>query len=109
MKSINRVTLAGHLGLPPEMVKDKNGDAFARLSIATNYKNGENEKTDWHKVRVWGSKAKYCEKNLSKGDPIVIEGYLSSYKYQDEAGNTQKVMTINSRDIFVQAIPGTKE
>ena len=72
MASLNKVFLIGRLGRDPEMRYTASGQAVATLSVATDesYKaqDGQKvEKTEWHRVIVWGKQAEFCANYLSKG------------------------------------------
>ncbi len=90
--SINKVTLVGNLGQDPEIRSTQSGDKIANLSVATSEswkdKNtGERkEKTEWHRVCIFGPLAEVAEKYLRKGSKIYIEGQLQTRKWQDQSG-----------------------
>jgi single-strand DNA-binding protein len=88
MKGMNRVFLMGRLGSNPELLVSKNGKNFTKISLAVSRRqraeNGEYEnKTDWHRVMVWGKTAQNCCDHLQKGSPIAVEGSLTQVKYVD--------------------------
>ena len=93
MGSVNKVTLIGNVGQDPEIRKTQNGDIIANLSIATSEswkdKNtGERkEKTEWHKVSIFGKTAEVVEKYVTKGSKLYIEGQLQTRKWTDKDGN----------------------
>ena len=85
MNGFNKVILLGTLGSDPRIFTSKEGKEFAALSLATNrtWRNKEGvieEKTDWHRVTVWGKAANRCQTHLRKGSKVCVEGYLSSYE-----------------------------
>ena len=90
--SINKVILIGNLGKDPEVRHLENGAAVANLPIATSEtykdrKTGErNTQTEWHNIVVRNKAAEICEKYLSKGDKVYIEGRLKTRKWQDDKG-----------------------
>jgi single-strand DNA-binding protein len=95
--SVNKVILVGHLGANPEVRFTPSGAAVANFSIATNEvwndKNGQKqEKTEWHRIVVWGKLAQLCGEYLSKGRQAYIEGRLQTRQWQDKDGQT-KYMT----------------
>lgn len=86
--AINRVFISGRLGQNPELKKSENGSFFTVLKIATQryfYREADSyeETTDWHDVFVWGRQGENCQKHLSKGQCVSIEGYLKNYKGDD--------------------------
>ena len=92
MASLNKVMLIGNLGQDPEMTYTQGGTAKAQLSIATQEKwkdkGGEaKEKTEWHRVIVWGKLAEICGQYLSKGRQVFIEGRLQTRSWEDKDGN----------------------
>jgi len=95
----NRVQLIGHLGVDPEVKTLDSGKKVARFSLATNDeytgKNGEKVKqTQWHQLVVWGKLADTCEKYLSKGKEIAIEGKLTYRTWDDKDGKTHNMTEI---------------
>jgi len=86
---MNQVVLAGFLGKDPQIVKRENF-SIARLSIATKMYRNKEQATDWHEVEAFGANADYIEKNLRKGDFIVVSGYLTTTAYTDKSGQERK-------------------
>lgn len=92
MSSLNKVILIGNLGKDPEVRTMQSGDKVASLSIATSetWKDkatGEKkEKTEWHRVSVFGNVANVCENYLAKGSKVYIEGKLETRKWTDQSG-----------------------
>ncbi|WP_137938875.1 single-stranded DNA-binding protein [Chitinivorax sp. B] len=92
MASLNKVMLIGNLGRDPEVRYMPNGDAVANLAIATtdNWKDKSGEKqerTEWHRVVMYGRQAEIAGEYLKKGRPVYIEGRLQTRKWQDQQGN----------------------
>ncbi len=91
--TLNKVMLIGHLGDEVKMHYFEGGGSVGRFPIATNetYTNKQtNERvtnTEWHNVVVRNKGAEICEKYLSKGDKVYIEGRLKTRKWQDDKGN----------------------
>lgn len=96
--SLNKVMLIGHLGENVKMHYFEGGNCIGRFSLATNevYVNKTtNEKitsTEWHNLVVKNKAAEICEKYLSKGDKIYVEGRIKTRHWQTEDG-TQKSLT----------------
>src|SRR5665213_3596767 len=85
MNGLNKVIIVGTLGSDPKNITGKDGKTFTSLSLATNrfWKNKEGtveRRTDWHRVTVFGKKGILCQEYLKKGNPVCIEGYLSTYE-----------------------------
>ena len=91
MPSLNKVLLIGRLGQDPKLNYLQNGTPVASLSLATDEsykdKNGNKvERTEWHRVVVWGKQAEFCANYLSKGRLVFVEGKLQTRKWQDRQG-----------------------
>ncbi|MGE0762060.1 MAG: single-stranded DNA-binding protein [Bdellovibrionales bacterium] len=91
MAGINKVILVGRLGTDPEVKTVSGGNTVARLSLATsetwNDKNGQKqERTEWHRVVVWGKLAELCGRYLSKGRQVYIEGRIQTRQWEDQQG-----------------------
>lgn len=90
--TLNKVILIGHLGEEVKMHYFENGNCIGRFPLATNeiYINKTtNEKitsTEWHNLVVRNKAAELCEKHLSKGDKIYIEGRIRTRQWQTEDG-----------------------
>jgi len=91
MASVNKVILIGNLGRDPETRYTTSGDAVTNLNIATSEtwkdKAGEKqEKTEWHRVVLFGRLAEIAGEYLKKGRSVYIEGRLQTKKYTDKDG-----------------------
>ena len=91
MASVNKVILLGNLGRDPETRYTTGGDAVTNLNIATSEqwkdKNGEKqERTEWHRVVLFGRQAEIAGEYLKKGRSVFIEGRLQTRKYTDKDG-----------------------
>ena len=89
--SLNKVILVGNLGRDPEVRAMQSGDKVANLNIATSErwkdKDGQpQEKTEWHRVVVFGRIAEVAEQYLRKGSKVLIEGKLQTRKWTDNQG-----------------------
>lgn len=94
MASVNRVILIGNLGRDPEIRYATSGDAIANFSIATTEtwkdKSGEKqEKTEWHRISMFGRLAEIAVEYLKKGSSVYIEGRLQTRKWQNKEGQDQ--------------------
>lgn len=104
--TLNKVTLIGHLGDEVKMHYFEGGNSIARFSIATNevYINKTtNEKitsTEWHNIVVRNKAAELCEKYLSKGDKIYIEGKIRTRHWQTEEGVTKHTSEIQATEFI---------
>ncbi len=104
--SLNKVMLIGHLGKKPELRYLPQGErAVAKFSLATNERyfnpstNESNDRTEWHKIVTWGKLAEFCEKYLSTGKQIYLEGKLRTRKWQDKDGNQRYTTEIEAENI----------
>lgn len=99
MPSINRVTLAGHLGKDPETKTFSNGGSVCNFSIATSEawtdkRTGEKkERTDWHNIVANGKTGEIAQKYLAKGAAVLIEGGIRQRSYEKD-GQTRYVTEI---------------
>ena len=90
--SVNKVILVGNLGRDPEIRTMQSGDKVANLSLATSEtwndrQTGERrERTEWHRVVIFGRVADVAEQYLRKGSKIYVEGSLQTRKWQDQSG-----------------------
>lgn len=89
--SLNKVTLIGNLGKDPEIRYSKDNQPIANLTIATSEKwkdqSGQyQERTEWHRVVVFGNLADVVSKYLKKGSTVYFEGKLQTRKWQDKDG-----------------------
>jgi single-strand DNA-binding protein len=86
-EGLNRVLLLGNLGADPELRVTPGGQAVLKLRLATNESyvdknNVRQERTEWHRVTVWGRRAEALGKFLTKGDSLFIEGRLQTSSYE---------------------------
>ena len=92
MSGINKVILVGNIGVKPEGKYSSNGSAIANFSVATsetwNDKNSgeKQEKTEWHRVSLYGKLAEIAGQYLDKGSKVYVEGKLQTRKWQDQSG-----------------------
>lgn len=89
---VNKVIIIGNLGADPELRYTQAGQAVANFRVATNErwtdKDGQTqERTEWHRIVVWGRQAENCEKYLSKGRQVYVEGRLQTREWDDKDGN----------------------
>ena len=92
MGSVNKVILVGNLGRDAELRYTPGGAAVATLNMATtevwNDKGGQRqEKTEWHRIVLWGKTAESLNEYLTKGKQIYVEGRLQTRQWDDKDGN----------------------
>jgi single-strand DNA-binding protein len=92
-RGVNKVILVGNLGNDPETRAMPSGSTVTNLSVATNEswkdkQTGEQkDRTEWHKVAMFGRLAEIAAEYLRKGSQVYIEGKLRTRKWQDKQGN----------------------
>ncbi|MBL7686198.1 MAG: single-stranded DNA-binding protein [Deltaproteobacteria bacterium] len=112
--SVNKVILIGNLGNDPEIRYTPSGAAVANFNIATNEnwkdKNGQDqERTEWHRIVVWGKLAELCGEYLSKGRTVYAEGRLQTREWNDKDGNKRYTTEIIANTIqFLSGPTGDK-
>lgn len=110
MASFNRVVIMGNLGQDPEVKTFDNGSSVTNLSVATTRKwkdkdGNPQEKTNWHRVKVWGKQGENCAKFLAKGRGVLVEGELDYDQYEKDG---HKMFATNLVASNVQFLPGNK-
>jgi single-strand DNA-binding protein len=92
-RGINKVILVGHLGVDPETRYMPSGSAVTNLRLATSeawkdkQTGDQQERTEWHRVAMFGRLAEIAAEYLRKGSQVYIEGSLRTRKWQDKDGN----------------------
>lgn len=112
MSGVNKVIVLGRLGADPEVKNVSANQTVARLSIATSEnwtdKEGQKqERTEWHRIVVWGKLAELCGKYLVKGRQVYVEGRLQTRSWEDPQG--QKKYTTEIVANTVQFLGGGNE
>lgn len=112
MAGINKVILVGRLGADPEVKTISGGNTVARLNLATSEnwtdKEGQKqERTEWHRVVVWGKLADLCGRYLSKGRQVYVEGRLQTRSWEDQQGQKRYTTEIVANTVqFLGAAAG---
>ena len=106
MGSVNKVILIGNLGADPELKYTPSNRALCNLRIATTDvfkdKGGQRqERTEWHRVTVWGDQAENCSKYLSKGRSVYVEGRLQTRSYDKEGQKHYATDVVADRVVFL--------
>lgn len=102
--SVNKVILVGRLGQNPEVRYTPSGAAVANFSLATNEswmdKSGQKqERTEWHRIVVWGKMAETCNQYLTKGRQVYVEGKLQTRQWQDKDNQTKYTTEIQAQTV----------
>lgn len=109
-RGVNKVILIGNLGADPEVRFMPNGGAVASITIATSESwrdkaSGEpREKTEWHRVSLFGKLAEVAGEYLKKGSQVYIEGQLQTRKWQDQSGQDRY-----TTEVVVQGFNGVMQ
>src|SRR5262249_7073344 len=106
MGSVNKVILIGNLGADPELKYTPSSRPLCNLRIATTEvfkdKAGQRqERTEWHRVTVWGDQAENCSKYLSKGRSVYIEGKLQTRSYDKDGQKHYATDVVADRVVFL--------
>ena len=101
MGSVNKVILVGNLGRDAELRYTPGGAAVATLNLATtevwNDKQGQRqEKTEWHRIVLWGKQAESLQEYMTKGKQIYVEGRLQTRQWDDKDGNKRYTTEIKA-------------
>ena len=103
-RSLNKTMIIGNLGADPEVRTTPGGTRVATLSVATSRswtgKTGDQqERTEWHRIVVWGKSAENCAQFLQKGRSVYIEGKLQTQEWEDKDGNKRKTTEIVAQTV----------
>jgi len=114
MASWSKTTILGNLGADPDVRRLDNGNVVATLSVATSEKwkdkdGNQQEKTEWHRVSVWNKTAELCEKYLSKGRQVLVEGQNETRKWQDKDGVDRYTTEIKAHRVVFLGGDGKRE
>ena len=107
MGSVNKVILVGNLGRDAELRYTPGGAAVATINMATTEvwndkaSGQKQEKTEWHRVVLWGKSAESLSEYLTKGKQIYVEGRLQTRKWQDKDGNDKYTTEIRGDRIVL--------
>lgn len=106
MSSVNKVTLLGRTGSDPEIKYTAGGTAVAKFNLATSEswkdKGGvKQEKTEWHKVVVFGKLAETVAEYVHKGDQLYLEGKLTTRSWDDKDGVKKYTTEVNMTQLVL--------
>ena len=105
MAGVNKVILIGNLGRDPELRYTQSGQAVVNFTLATSENwndrsSGERiERTEWHRIVVWGRSGEMCAKYLSKGRTVYVEGRLQTREWEDREGQKRRTTEINAQTV----------
>lgn len=109
---LNRACLLGNLGQDPELKFTQGGQAVLRLSLATaqswvDGRGERHERTDWHRIIVWGKRAEGLNKILSKGTRVYVEGSIQTRSWDDKKTGEKRYATeIVANNVVLCGGPG---
>ena len=105
-RGLNKVMVIGHLGRDPEMRYTPAGRPVTNFNVATsrswNTSNGDRRtETEWFNIVAWGNLAEICNKYLSKGQQVYIEGRLQTRHWEDDEGNKRSTVEVVAREMVM--------
>ncbi len=110
MASVNKVILVGNLGRDPEVRYTPGGTPVANFTLATNERwtdpaGEKKERTEWHRVVVWGKQAEVAGEYLRKGRQVYVEGSIQTREWTDRDGNKRTTTEIRAQRIQLLGRP----
>jgi len=104
MAAINKVILIGNLGSDPEVRFLPSGQPVANFNIATTEKwtgkdGSPGERTEWHRIVVFGKQAENCKEYLKKGRQVYVEGRLQTREWQNKEGQKQRTTEVIAQTV----------
>ncbi len=114
MRSLNRVTLMGHLAADVDFRQTKTGKTLATFPVATNRmtkdKDGEKrEVADFHRIVAWGKLGEICDKYLAKGVAVYLEGKLINRSFESKSGEKHYRAEIVAENLNILTWKKTKD
>ena len=109
-RSLNKVMLIGNVGSDPEVRSTASGTRLAKVSLATsrqwtNKDGSQQEKTEWHRLTVWGKLADVVERYVKKGDRLYVEGRIE-YSESESDGQKKYWTDVNVLEMLMLGGPG---
>ncbi len=113
MAGINKAIIVGRLGADPEVRQVTGGQTVATFNVATSEQWNDNqgqkqERTEWHRIVVWGRLAEICGQHLSKGRQVYIEGRLTTRQWEDKSGQKRYTTEIVGQTVQFLGSPGER-
>lgn len=110
-KSVNQVTLLGHLGGDPEFKTLRSGIPVANFSLATSerFKRGEDwqERTEWHRITLYGKLAEIARDYVKKGDRLYVQGRLQTDSWDDNGSTRYRTYIVGNDLTMLSLARGT--
>lgn len=114
--SVNKVILIGNLGADPDVRTTGQGQMVATLSIATSERfkdrdGAQQERTEWHRVVLWGKTAELAQRYLQKGRKVYVEGRIQTRSWDDPQSGQKRYSTevVASELTFLDSGPGASD
>ena len=109
-RSLNKVMLIGNVGNDPDVRTTSSGTPIANMSLATTrkWKDGsgeQREKTEWHRLTVWGKLVDVVERYVKKGDRLYVEGRIE-YSESESDGQKKYWTAVNVFEMVMLGSPG---
>ncbi len=114
MASVNKVILVGNLGRDPEIRYTQGGTPVANFTMATTERwsdpSGEKrERTEWHRIVVWGKQAEIASEYLRKGRQVYVEGSLQTREWTDREGNKRTTTEVRAQRLQLLGRPDDRQ
>ena len=114
MASVNKVILVGNLGRDPEVRFTTGGTPVANFTMATSDRwtdqaGEKKERTEWHRIVVWGKQAEIVGEYLRKGRQVYIEGSLQTREWTDREGNKRYTTEVRAQRVQMLGRPDDRE
>ena len=104
-RGVNKVILLGNLGFDPEVRHTQSGTTVANLRLATTESvkvgDGWEDRTEWHRIVLFGRTAETAGQYLKKGSQVYIEGRIQTRKWQDQQGNDRYSTEVVGRNMIM--------
>lgn len=100
-RCLNQLQLIGNVGNEPEIRATTGGVRVAKLSLATSWKYKGNERTDWHRVTVFGKSADFVEQYVRKGDRLFVQGRVEYNTTEDAQGNKKFWTDVIANEVII--------
>ncbi len=114
--SVNKVILIGNLGADPDVRTTPSGQMVATISVATsetfNNREGQRqERTEWHRVQLWGKLAELAQRYLTKGRKVYIEGRIQTRSWDDQQTGQKRYATdiVANQMVFIDSGSGGRD
>lgn len=108
-RSVNKIILIGNVGRDPDIQQTKSGTKVAHFSVATNRRapggSDEEERTDWHRLTVWGRQAEFAEEYIRTGDRVYVEGRIEYDSYERD-GVVIPTAEVTAREVVLLSSKG---